>query len=62
MVPNYTPDKITGSIIKLIFISIQSPFPFFKGWGVFIYVKFLIVAALKILKFEKVTAFLKSKF
>ena len=57
MVPSYTPDKTMGNIIKVIFISIQSPFPFFKGWGVFIYVKFLIVAAIKILKFEKVTAF-----
>ena len=57
MIPNDTPEIIIGNITTGIFKSINRPFPFFRGCGLFAFIKYLIVQAIKILILDNIIAY-----
>ena len=57
MIPKEQPETIIGNITTGIFKSIKRPFPFLRGWGLFAFIIYLIVQAIKILIFDNMIAY-----
>ncbi len=57
IIPKEHPETIIGNITTGIFKSIKRPFPFLRGWGLFAFIIYLIVQAIKILIFDNMIAY-----